>query len=127
MTPTSRKGTKKAKTAAKPTDGHWTFFTNHGTVLLYIADHPDDTMHAVAHALDMTERTTATVIAELRATGYLSVERRGRNNHYSVNGAKPLRRGPHSKFRVRALLGALSVLDSEEKPGRKRRPARKAR
>jgi len=77
-------------------------------------------MHSVAHALGLTERTTATVIAELRATDYLSVERRGRNNHYSVNEAMPLRRGPHARFSVRALLGALSVLGPKEEPGRKK-------
>ena len=111
----------------QPTGGHWTFLTNHGTVLLYIADHADDTMHSVAHALGLTERTTAAVIAELRATGYLFVERRGRNNHYSVNEGMPLRRGPHARFRVRALLGALSVLGPEEAAGRRKRPAKKAR
>ena len=110
-----------------PTEGRWTFLTTHGTVLIYIADHADDTMHSVAHALGLTERTTAAVIAELRATGYLSVERRGRNNHYSVNEAMPLRRSPHARFSVRALLGALSVLDPKEEPGRNRRPAKKSR
>ena len=77
-------------------------------------------MHSVAHALGLSERTTAAVIAELRATGYLSVERRGRNNHYTVNEAMPLRRGPHAQFRVRALLGALSVLDPKEETRRKK-------
>lgn len=104
-----------------PTEGRWTFLTNHGTILLYIADHADDTMHSVAHALGLTERTTASVIAELRVTGYLSVERRGRNNHYSVNEAMPLRRGQHAQFNVRTLLDALSMLDPEEEPGAKKR------
>lgn len=104
-----------------PQKGRWTFLTTHGTVLIYIADHADDTMHSVAHALGLTERTTAAVIAELRATGYLSVERRGRNNHYSVNEAMPLRRGQHARFSVRALLDALSVLDPKEEPAREKR------
>lgn len=121
MTPTSRERSKRAKSAVPPTEGRWTFLTNHGAILLYIADHADDTMHSVAHSLGLTERTTAAVIAELRATGYVSVERRGRNNHYSVNEGMPLRRGPHARFSVRALLGALSVLDPEDKPGRKKR------
>ena len=106
--------------AVTPAAGRWTFLTNHGSVLLYIADHTDDTMHAVAHALGLTERTTATVIAELRATGYLTVERRGRNNHYSVNASMPLRRGPHARFSVRDLLDALSVLDPKEERGSKK-------
>lgn len=117
----SQERSKRAKSAAAPAEGRWTLLTNHGTVLLYIADHPDDTMHSVAHALGLTERTTATMIAELRTTGYLSVERRGRNNHYSVNPRMPLRRGQHARFKVGALLGALSVLDPEEEPRRKKR------
>lgn len=106
--------------AVTPAAGRWTFLTNHGSVLLYIADHTDDTMHAVAHALGLTERTTATVIAELRATGYLTVERRGRNNHYSVNASMPLRRSPHARFSVRDLLVALSVLGPKEERGSKK-------
>ena len=109
------------KSAVPPSEGRWTFLTTHGTVLLYIADHADDTMHSVAHALGLTERTTATVIAELRATGYLTIERRGRNNHYSVNANMPLRRSSHARFSVRDLLDALSVLDPKEEPGSKKK------
>ena len=127
MTLVKRERSKRTKSAAPPTAGRWTFLTTHGTVLLYIADHPDDTMHSVAHALELSERTTAAVIADLRATGYLSVERRGRNNHYAVDASMPLRRSPHAQFSVRALLGALSVLDPEEEPELGRRPVKKAR
>ncbi len=64
-------------------------------------------MRSVAAALGMTERTTAAVIADLRAEAYVRVRRRGRHNHYGVNQRKPLRRSAHSGVTVGDLLSAL--------------------
>lgn len=91
----------------------WTFLTNHAAVLLHLAGHPDDTMRSVAPALGLSERTTAAVIADLRAAGYITVRRRGRHNHYNVKARKPLRRRAHTGATVGNLLSALgSVAES---------------
>jgi hypothetical protein len=86
-------------------------------MLLHIAGHPDDTMHSIGHALGLTERTTAAVIADLRAAGYLKVQRRGRHNHYTVNADMPLRRQAHAQLNVSDLLGVLSALMGSEEGG----------
>ena len=88
----------------------WTFLTNHAAVLLHLASHPDDTMRCVAASLGLTERTTAAVIADLRAAGYIRVRRRGRHNHYNVNRRMPLRRQAHMGSTVGDLLRALGAL-----------------
>lgn len=88
----------------------WTFLTNHAAVLLHLAAHPDDTMRSVALALGLTERTTAAVIADLRAARYINISRRGRHNHYKVNGRMPLRRQAHKTSRVEDLLNSLGVV-----------------
>lgn len=103
----------------------WTFLTNHAAVLLHLAGHPDDTMRSVAIALGLTERTTAAVIADLRAEAYVRVRRRGRHNHYSVNPRKPLRRRAHMSSTVGDLLSALgsvaaSVTDGAQSREKKR-------
>lgn len=106
-----------AKPAPAQPERRWTFLTNHGTVLLYIADHQDDTMRSIAAALGLTERTTAAVIADLRAAGYIKVQRRGRHNHYSINGDMPLRRQAHRQLYVRDLLGMLATLKASGRDG----------
>ena len=98
------------KEAASTPEPHWTFLTNHAAVLLHLASHPDDTMRSVAASLGLTERTTAAVIADLRAAGYIKVRRRGRHNHYNVNPRMPLRRQAHMGSTVGDLLGALGTL-----------------
>ena len=88
----------------------WTFLTNHAAVLLHVARHPDDTISQIADALELTERTTAYVLSDLRTGGYIEVRRLGRHNHYKVRSGKPLRRGAHRRLHVRDLLDALAQL-----------------
>ena len=88
----------------------WTFLTNHATVLLHVARNPDDTISLIAAALDLTGRTTAYVLSDLRAAGYIDVRRIGRHNRYKVRTGKPLRRETHRRAHVRDLLESFSAL-----------------
>jgi predicted ArsR family transcriptional regulator len=97
--------------------------STHASVLLYLAVHQDETMATIARDLEFTERTTASAIADLRADGYLDVSRRGRRNHYRVNGEKPLRRSGFTHLRVSDLLGALRVATGAARDGAKGRKA----
>ena len=49
----------------------WTFITNHGIVLAYIAKHPESTARVIASAVNLTERTIQKIIAELEAEKYI--------------------------------------------------------
>ncbi len=118
----------RRRTKIQP-DRHWTFLTNHATVLLHIAGHSDDTMRSIAAALGLTERTTATAIAELRVAGYINVQRRGRHNHYTVNGKLPLRRPAHTLLHVHDLLATLETVGKSQgsvrhRPNVERRPTK---
>lgn len=126
MVATPPKRIKSRRRTKPPTDGHWTFLTNHATVLLYIAGHPDDTMRSIASTLGLTERTTAAAIADLRDSGHIAVRRRGRHNHYTVNGKLPLRREAHAQVHVQDLIGALATLMNGRGSG-PRRPKRASR
>ncbi len=76
-------------------------------------------MATIARDLVLTERTTAAAITDLRAEGYIEVTRRGRRNHYRVNGEKPLRRPGFTHLHVRDLVGALRLLTAAERDGAK--------
>lgn len=62
----------------------WTFLTNHARAMLYLAAHPDARQRDIAAALDVTERTAYTVVADLTAAGFIVKERDGRRNRYHV-------------------------------------------
>jgi DNA-binding transcriptional ArsR family regulator len=86
---------------------YWTLLTNHGAVLLHVAEHPDDTILEIAELLGLRERAVAAIISDLRHRGYVSIERQGRHNHYSVNEEMALRRPAHQHLTVRSLLAGL--------------------
>ena len=69
----------------------WTFVTNHGLVLAYVAKHPESTARAIASAVNLTERTIHKIIAELQAEKYIERRRVGRNNNYHINSHTRLR------------------------------------
>ena len=124
MVAMNRRRGNGVKPAPTQPNRHWTFLTNHAAVLMHIAAYPDDTMRLVAAALDLTERTTAAVIADLRAARYINVQRRGRHNHYTVSEGMPLRREAYAQLNVHDLLGMLAtLLGSEADPvARRQRP-----
>ncbi len=55
----------------------WTFITNHGLVLAYIAKYPQSTTRTVASAINLTERTVHKIVAELEAEKYIERQRVG--------------------------------------------------
>lgn len=85
----------------------WTFLTNHAHVLLAIAASPDLRLREIADLVGVTERTAVQIIDDLERGGYLSRERRGRRNHYTVNRRRHLRHPLEEHHEVSQLLGAL--------------------
>ena len=69
----------------------WTFITNHGLVLAYIAKYPQSTTLTVASAISLTERTVHKIITELETEKYIERRRVGRNNVYRINSRTELR------------------------------------
>ena len=86
----------------------WTFITNHGLVLGYIARNPRSTARVISQAVGITERTTHKIIAELEEAGYISRKKVGRKNQYHINTDLPLRHPSHSKVAVGDLLKLLA-------------------
>lgn len=68
----------------------WGFLTNHARALLYIAAQPDARLRDMADALGVTERTAFGIVADLTSAGYVTKQRDGRRNRYSVQEDLPL-------------------------------------
>src|SRR3954465_7101616 len=89
---------------------HWTFLTRHAQVLLCIADDPTMRLRDIGALVGITERAAHRIVGELIADGYLTRERRGRRNHYTLRPQLPpppprgprRRRGPPPSPPIRA-------------------------
>jgi hypothetical protein len=58
----------------------FSFLTNHGKTLLLIAHDPRIRIRDIARLLDITERRTQQIVADLAQAGYIERERDGRRN-----------------------------------------------
>ena len=73
---------------AKPLS--WSFLTNHAQVLSCLAQDPDIRLREVGDAVGITERAAHRIVGDLIAAGYVSRERNGRRNRYTVRRHLPL-------------------------------------
>lgn len=85
-------------------DRHWTLLTNHGRILLLIAQESDVRIRDLADAAGVTERTAQTIVTDLENAGYIRRSREGRRNVYSVNRRQPFRHPAESGHRVGELI-----------------------
>jgi len=68
----------------------WSFLTNHAQVLICLADDPDIRLREVGDTVGITERAAHRIVGDLIAAGYVSRERNGRRNRYTVMHDLPL-------------------------------------
>lgn len=87
----------------------WTFLSNHAHVLVCLDEDSDATMQQVADRIGITLRAVQAIVVDLTADGYLRVERRGRRNHYTLDGSRPLRHPLEEHATARQLLDAVAT------------------
>ncbi|MGA2470651.1 MAG: MarR family winged helix-turn-helix transcriptional regulator [Solirubrobacteraceae bacterium] len=68
----------------------WAFLTNHGQVLVCIARDPGIRLRDLGERVSVTERAAHRIVAELAAAGYITRERTGRRNRYTINAHSPV-------------------------------------
>src|SRR5215218_5476536 len=68
----------------------WSFLTNHAQVLICLAEDADVRLREVGDTVGITERAAHHIVADLIAAGYVSRERNGRRNRYTVQRQLPL-------------------------------------
>jgi DNA-binding transcriptional ArsR family regulator len=103
----------------------WRLVTNHGRVLVCIATYPDASrLRDIAEAVGITERTTAQIVDDLEAAGYITKIRAGRRNRYEVHDDLPLRHPQHQHHTVGELI---RFLEAPPERGSARTPQRRSR
>jgi DNA-binding transcriptional ArsR family regulator len=93
----------------KMTDGpQWTFLSNHGHVLLCIAEDQEARLRELAIRVGITERAVQRIITDLEEAGYLSRVREGRRNRYELHVDRHLRHPLVAHREVSALLDLIA-------------------
>lgn len=82
----------------------WTFLTNHAHVLLLLSGDAEMRMRDAAAAVGITERAVQRIVDDLAIAGYLSIEKDGRRNRYTVNTRMPLRHSVEAHCAVSGLI-----------------------
>jgi hypothetical protein len=85
----------------------WTFLSNHGHVLLCIAQEPEVRLRKVADRVGITERAVERIVADREEGGYLSHAREGRRNHYVLHADRPFRNPLIAHHDVSLLLNLI--------------------
>jgi len=75
---------------AEESNPTWTFLTNHAQVLVCIAHDPGIRLREIGETVGISERAAHRIVGELAAAGYVSRERQGRRNRYTINARLPL-------------------------------------
>ena len=95
-------------TASVADVSEWSFLTNHAHVMVCLRRDPGARIRDIANAIGITERAAQRIVAELEAGGYITKERSGRRNRYTIHGQQPLRHRLEHDSRVGELLDLLA-------------------
>ncbi len=100
----ARRGVRAA--AGAPSGGRqWTFLSNHGHVLVCLAQDPQARLRDIAGRVGITERAVQKIVADLAAAGVVERRREGRRNRYRLHAGRPLRHPIEAHRSIAALLG----------------------
>lgn len=92
---------------------NWTFLTNHAQVLLCIASDPGIRLRDIGDTVGITERAVHRIVGELEVSGYISRQRVGRRNRYTVQSHLPI---PDLLVREHKVGDLLAVLSRQQSP-----------
>lgn len=87
----------------------WTFLTNHGHVLVCIAQNPEVRLAEVARLVGIGERAVHRIVADLVHAGYVLRSKQGRHNSYEIRYNQPLRHPLEAGHRLSEVFGPLAT------------------
>jgi len=88
----------------------WSFLTNHAQVLLCIAEDSGIRLREIGERVGITERAAHRIVGDLAAAGYISRERNGRRNRYTIQAHVPL---PDPLAREQKIGDLLAILAAQ--------------
>lgn len=86
----------------------WTFLSNHGHVLMCIAQDPTVRVRDIAERVGITERSVTGILADLENAGVIEKIRDGRRNSYRVKRRVKLRHPLEAHRTVGSLIDLVS-------------------
>jgi hypothetical protein len=89
----------------------WTFLTNHARALVSIARNPHSRLRDIATQIGVTERSAQAIVNDLQQAAYITRERIGRRNHYSIDASRPFRHPADADYRIEDLLSLFTRHD----------------
>jgi DNA-binding IclR family transcriptional regulator len=92
--------------SAASTNG-FAFLTNHAQVLLCIAGDPALRLREIGAEVGITERAAHRIVGELEAAGYVTRQREGRRNRYTIEPHLPL---PDRIAREQQVVDLLAIV-----------------
>ncbi|MGR6915691.1 MarR family transcriptional regulator [[Actinomadura] parvosata] len=89
----------------------WTFLTHHARVLVEIAKDPDIRLRDIAAGIGITERAVQNIVRDLLEGGYLTRDKVGRRNRYSLNLDQHFRYPTEADLPIRLLIDMFTQHD----------------
>jgi DNA-binding IclR family transcriptional regulator len=90
-------------------NGTWHFVTSHTQVLLCLQQNPNVRLRDVAETVGITERAAQRIVTDLVDAGYVTRERIGRRNHYTLNRNLAMRHPSQFEHEIGELLDLLRL------------------
>lgn len=90
-------------------ESSWTLLSNHGHVLVCLSLDPDMRMRDVAERVGVTERAVQLIVRDLTDAGFISTERVGRRNRYTLARSSRFRHPLEEHVRVGDFLDLIST------------------
>jgi hypothetical protein len=87
----------------------WTFLTNQAQVLVCIARDPGIRLRDIGERVGITERAAHRIVVELANGGYITRQRNGRRNQYTINTSFPVPDPIAREQNIGELLEILTV------------------
>src|SRR5512142_2302995 len=91
--------------------GSWSFLSNHGRVLLFLARDPGMRLRDIAARAAITERSAYGIVTDLAKAGYVVKQKDGRRNRYQIQAHLPLPEPTRHERTVGEVLALLAGTD----------------
>ena len=94
---------------SSPETKSWHFLTSHAQVLLCLQRDPDVRLRDVADTVGITERAAQRIVSELVDAGYVTRQREGRRNRYTLDRSARMRHPSQVDHEIGELLDLLRL------------------
>jgi predicted transcriptional regulator len=89
----------------------WRFLSNHTQVMLCLQRNPNARFRDLAQSIGITDRAVQGIVADLVEGGYITRERVGRRNRYTINADIAMRHPAQNGHEIGELLELLKLED----------------